>query len=230
MNRDAYYSRVAAAFVRGCALQGRGTILPDRFSEVALDELTEADCAELVELGRAAGLSMRLAKRTMEVPRVRRTLGLLRSLGPVEVLDLGSGRGVSLWPMMEAFPDIEFTATDQRRNRVDDLAAVASGGFRRLHVQRIDARDLSDFGDGQFDVVTVLETLEHIADADRAFAEASRVARRAIVASTPTKEDDNPDHVRVFTEGDMRGLARQNALSRVSFQYAVGSRIVLFTK
>ena len=70
-----FYTEFAAAFCRG-----RLGLAPD---------LSEA--ASLAA-GIDAGLRLFRFKRNAELPRVRRVLGVLRGLGPQDVLDIGSGR------------------------------------------------------------------------------------------------------------------------------------------
>lgn len=43
-------------------------------------------------------------KRTAALPRVRKVLGILHGLGPESVLDVGSGRGVFLCPLLDGIP------------------------------------------------------------------------------------------------------------------------------
>src|SRR4051794_22333811 len=110
-----FYLEPAAAFVRHT--------LPD-----APDGAPE----ELVRLGLRAGLRLHRFKRTADLPRVRKVLGILRGLGPEAVLDVGSGRGVFLWPLLDAFPWLPVTAIDHSAHRVAHLRAVADGGVSRL--------------------------------------------------------------------------------------------------
>src|SRR5438093_12404207 len=110
-----FYLEPAAAFVRHA--------LPD-----APDGTPEG----LVQLGLRAGLRLHRFKRTADLPRVRKVLGILRGLGPENLLDVGSGRGGFLWPLLDAFPWVPVTAIDRSAYRAGPLGAVAAGGHSRL--------------------------------------------------------------------------------------------------
>jgi ubiquinone/menaquinone biosynthesis C-methylase UbiE len=87
-------------------------------------------------------------------------LGILRSLQPENLLDIGSGRGTFLWRLLADFPGLPVTAAEIADRRSSDLAAVRKGGVQRLTVVGADVHRLP-FAPRSFDVVTMLEVVEH---------------------------------------------------------------------
>jgi 2-polyprenyl-3-methyl-5-hydroxy-6-metoxy-1,4-benzoquinol methylase len=202
---DRYFTSLAAAFVRG------------RLPEVA----PERDDGAVIARGLAAGLRLHKFKRNTDLPRVRRVLGALRGMAPESLLDVGSGRGTFLWPLLEAFPALPVTAIDKDPRRAADLGAVARGGVARLTACCMDAESLS-VDDRAFDVVTSLEVLEHMPHPERAIAHAVRAARRFVVVTVPSKEDDNPEHIHLFDAEALRSLFAGAGVATVQFDYVRG--------
>lgn len=209
---DRYYLALGAAFARGRL----GASLP---TDVADDEAA-------FRAGRAAGLKMHKFKRNAELPRVRRVLSMLASLAPSSLLDVGSGRGVFLWPLLDAFPALEVTAIDRDEQRASDLAAVGRGGIARLRAAKMDATAL-DFAPGSFDGVTLLEVLEHMPDPAKAASEAVRVARRFAIATVPSKPDDNPEHIHLFDRRSLAKLFEDAGARRVSVEHVLNHVVAL---
>jgi len=206
---ERYYVDLAAAFVRG-----------------RLGELDPRSPEDLLRAGLAAGLQLHKFKRNAALPRVAKVLGILRGLAPASLLDVGSGRGAFLWPLLDAMPWLPVTALDVRADRVAGIQAAAEGGVESLAAIQGDATRLP-FDNGQFDAVTLLEVLEHIPDAAAALAQACRVARRFVVLSVPSKPDDNPEHIHLFGAAQLEALLRGVSARRVSFEYVPGHLIAV---
>lgn len=223
---ERYFLTLGAAFVRGRCAQGWPVELPEKLATIPLEDLPEDDLAAIFSCGQAAGLEMHKFKRTMGLARVQRVFGVLRNIGPAELLDVGSGRGAFLWPLMDEFPSLPVTAIDDDPVRARDIEAVRLGGIDRLTGHKMDAAKL-DFPVSAFDVVSLLEVLEHIPNVPKALAEALRVARRFVVLSVPSKPDDNPDHLHLLDEKTLRRLFSDLGITRVTFDYVPGHVIAV---
>lgn len=213
---ESYYDRLAAAYVRGRL---------DFMSAVPLSDLTDEQIQQTLEMGREAGLRLHRFKRTAELPRVRKILGALRSIAPQELLDLGTGRGAFLWPLLDQFPDLPITCVDQLDYRVADIQAVARGGVHNLRALQAEIGELP-FASHSFDVVTMLEVLEHIPDTQAALAQVSNIARRFLLLSVPSKEDNNPEHIHRFHAPQLADWLHALGWSRVK-QDGVLNHIVM---
>ena len=217
---------LAAAYVRGkLAEHPAATGVPTLFS-APFETLDEESFHALIHLGREQGLRLHRFKRAMGLPRVGKVLGILKGLRPADLLDIGSGRGAFLWPLLDAFPDLPVTALDRLDFRAADIAAVHAGGFRSLTSILGDVTALT-FDQDSFDVVTMLEVLEHVPDPARALREVCRVARRFVVLSVPSAPDNNPEHIHLLSSATLQTLLQAAGADRVTFEHVHGHLIAV---
>ena len=204
-----YYLDPMLAFIRG-RLQPEG----------------ELDADALYRLGGEAGLRLHKFKRATILPRVQRVFGVLRQLWPTDLLDVGSGRGVFLWPLLDTFADLRVHCLDIRPDRVSDLQAVHAGGIGRLTTEVADITATA-LPDGSYDGVSVLEVLEHLERPADAVREAVRLARRFVIASVPSQPDDNPEHIHLFDGPAPEAMFRAAGIERVSVDTVLNHIVVL---
>jgi len=201
---DRYFTELATAFVRGRL----------------------ADPLATLDDGLQAGLRIHKFKVDAHLPRVERVLGILRGLQPQRLLDVGSGRGAFLWPLLAAFPELEVTAIDVAERRAKDLGAVRAGGVTRLNVARMTAEQMA-FAPRSFDVVTMLEVLEHMANPQAALSGAVAAARQFVIVSVPSVPDDNPEHIHLFTPDQLRQMAHEASAARITIDHVLNHRIAV---
>ena len=204
---ERYHADLAWAFLRGR--------LPDA-----------GDGAQLLAAAREAGLRWNKFKRKSGPPRVTQVLAMLEGVDPRSLLDIGSGRGAFLWPLVARFDDLAVTAVDRLAHRAADIEAVHAGGIARVRAHVADVTALP-FEDASFDVVTILEVLEHLEDPAAAVREVLRVAARFVIASVPSHEDDNPEHIRLFTRDSLTQLFERAGAGRVQIYYVLNHMIAL---
>ena len=207
--------------------QGRLLSLPAALLEAPLGALTRREQEEILRIGRAAGLKLYHFKRSHgELPRVKAMLGFLRTQSFDSLLDVGSGRGAFLWPLMDAFPALRVSSADILPHRVAFLDTVRLGGVARLSPVCADICSLSGES-GAFDVVSLLEVLEHIPNVAAAVSSAVRLARRFVLVSVPSAADDNPEHIHLLTKEALTELFAAAGVFRLRFG-GVNGHLLLF--
>lgn len=159
--------------------------------------------------GRAEYPKRHYFKVKEDLPRVKIVLGFLRGIvlsGQCNsLLDVGSGRGVFLFPLLRDFPEMNVTSIDVLPHRVELLQDISAGGFPNLTAS-LDNICTTQLQEKSFDVVTMLEVMEHIPDTEAVVRNAVRLARQYILISVPSKPDDNPEHIHLFNQQKLKEL------------------------
>ena len=207
---------LACAYVRGVSLRCGKPGLPQALLQKPLDELSADESNQLLEAGREAELKLYRFKNHEELPRVRKVLSFLKGIQPESLLDVGSGRGVFLFPFLHAFPEVPVTSVDLLEHRVEVLQDLSRGGVSRLTAKREDIC-ANRLAQKSFDVVTLLEVLEHIPDVESAVRAAVRLSRRYVVVTVPSKPDNNPEHIHLLTKEKLTELFTSAGCSSLRF-------------
>ena len=218
---DRFYKSFAFAAVRGRLMRtGMTALFPAELIKKPLCEVTDEDAELAFDIARKNEIKLYHFKRSdRTMPRVSKVIGFLHSIYFENLLDVGSGRGVFLLPFMEEFPYIPVTSVEILPKRVDLLCDVSRGGITSLSVipEDISKADSEIIPDKSYDVVTMLEVLEHIPDLRGAIRNAVRIARRFIVVTVPSKEDDNPEHIHLLTKEKLTALFSEFGVTKLSF-------------
>ncbi len=165
-----------------------------------------------------------------DLPRVEVVLSFLRGMFAAglcrSLLDVGSGRGAFLFPLLRDFPDLEVTSIDLLPHRVELLDCIAKGGVGNLRAM---TGDICRCGleDKSFDAVSMLEVLEHIPDTEAAVTAAVRLARSYVIVSLPSKPDDNPEHIHLFSKTDLEKHFVDAGCRKVKFMSVTGHHVMV---
>jgi 2-polyprenyl-3-methyl-5-hydroxy-6-metoxy-1,4-benzoquinol methylase len=188
----------------------------------------DATDEQLLDVARTHALDLHHFKKKDWLPRVAKVVGFLLGVGPRSLLDIGSGRGAFLWPLLDALPDLEVTCVDPLPHRIASIEAVRRGGM--ANIAAICGEFLGvDLGAHTFDVVTLLEVVEHLVDPQAALDRAFELAERFVVVSVPSKPDDNPEHLHFFYPCDLDERLNRAGARRVSLEFVPGHTIAIAT-
>lgn len=200
-----YFTRLAEAYKRGYEMKYAGA----------------ADAPEI---------KLHYFKVKEVLPRVQVVLSFLHGIVQAgqckTLLDVGSGRGVFLFPLLCAFPELEVTSLDILPHRVALHECLNVGGITNLHplLENICTWDAPD---KSFDVVTMLEVMEHIPDTPTVVRNAIRLARNYVIVSVPSKPDDNPEHIHLFSNEDLKNHFLNAGCSKVKFMSVTNHRVMI---
>ena len=210
MTEQLYYEKLAEAYVLGYIMRHDLDIQP----------------SSMIEWAKEQNLKIYHFKKKEYLPRVKRVLGFLKGISFENMLDVGSGRGVFLFPFLEEFPWIDVTSIDILPKRVEFLENIRLGGIDYLHVNEANLCT-QPFPENSFDVITLLEVLEHIPDVESAIKAAVKMARKYIVVSVPSKPDDNPEHIHLLTKDVLTDLFGKAGCTKLKFDGVNGHLIMM---
>lgn len=207
----------AAAWLRGHSLKNGIPAIRQELLDMPLEVLTDDELNEIMDAGVKSGQKLYPFKNgKAELPRVRRVMSFLHGVEFETLLDVGSGRGVFLLPFMAEFPEVKITSLDLLEKRVAFLNELAAGGYSQLTAMQKNLCD-QPFPEDSFDVVTLLEVLEHIPEVDKAITAAVKMAKQYVVVTVPSKPDDNPEHIHLLTKDILTDLFHRAGCDRLHF-------------
>jgi ubiquinone/menaquinone biosynthesis C-methylase UbiE len=198
-----------------------------------MDDLFYSDILLAHRAGRGDPADDWLFKRSRVLPRVRAAIAAVRSFAPSNLLDIGSGRGAFLWPFIEAAPEVDVVSMDIEPCKAAVVGAVDRGlraAGRQGPAAVVACATAVPFPPEWFDVVTVLEVLEHLRDPFTAASEAFRVCRGCVVATVPSRPDDNPEHLRLFLPEDLSRLFSAAGAARTRVADVGGSLLCVASR
>lgn len=218
---DKMLDALASAYIRGHSRRCGIPSLERELLDSPLDTLSDDSLERIYRAGQGAELKLYRFKDHTDLPRVQKVLGFLRGIWPESLLDVGSGRGVFLFPFLRNFPGVPVTALDLLDYRVEFLNDLRLGGVDQLTALKENICSWPQ-PDGSFDVVTLLEVLEHIPDVANAVRAAVRLARRYVVVTVPSKPDNNPEHIHLLTKDILTDLFEKAGCRRLKFDGVPG--------
>ena len=132
--------------------------------------------------------------------RVSWVINKLKGIYPETLLDIGTGRGAFLMPLLSTpiLNHIKITCIDKNLKSIEIINFMNKGGLKRIQGIVMRAEDMG-FKSRSFDVVTSLEVIEHIPNTEKVFSELFRITKEYVILSVPSKEDNNPEHIHFFT-------------------------------
>lgn len=223
MTEEKYNIKYAAAAVRGHLKRvGKSQMAKPDLLTKPLSDLSEDEKREIIEIGEGVGIKLYYFKKSdRQLPRVNKVIGFLKGIYFESLLDVGSGRGVFLIPFLEEFPHIQTKSVDILDKRIDLLSDLKNGGIDNLSVEKANIC-LQPYPDNSADVVTLLEVLEHIPDVENAIKSAVRMAKKYVVVTVPSKEDNNPEHIHLLTKEKLTAYFKSCGVKKLSFDGVPG--------
>lgn len=212
---DFTFRLLMASYIRGFIIKNKISFNKELL-EKDLFDLTDDEIDKLTSFGKSNELKLYYFKEKEDLARVTIVLGFLKSIYPKSLLDVGSGRGVFLFPLLREFSYLNITSLDILDKRVDFLDSISKGGVNNLNVIKADITNYSCL-DNSYEVVTLLEVLEHIPNVYDAIKNACRIAKDFVVVTVPNKEDNNPEHIHLLTKEKLTNMFNSCGVDNLKF-------------
>jgi 2-polyprenyl-3-methyl-5-hydroxy-6-metoxy-1,4-benzoquinol methylase len=162
--------------------------------------------------------------KNSKLPRVEKVIGMLKGIRPPSILDIGFGRGKFLYPLLEEFDNYNITALELNKKSIEE-AKVLQNRYTKLKVIESDFLTNPLYMGKAFHTITALEVMEHIEDTEKFLDECVRLAYEWIILSVPSKEDNNPEHIHLFTEEKINKLFKKYNLTP-KYEYVLNHMII----
>ncbi len=220
---ERYNTKYAVAAVRGqIKRKGETAEIDPLLINKPIYELSEDEQRKIIEFGEKSGMKLYYFKSSdRRLPRVNKALGFLKGICFDSLLDVGSGRGVFLLPFLDEFPFVKVKSIDILDKRIELISDLVNGGIEQLTVEKADVC-LQPYPDKSVDVVTLLEVLEHIPEVEKAIGAAVNMARKYVVVTVPSKEDNNPEHIHLLTKEKLTNYFGLCGVKKLSFDGVSG--------
>lgn len=203
------------AYIRGYMIKNDIKINNQILSK-DLNELNNEDFILLDQVAKEYNLKLYYFKEKENLPRVNIVLGFLKGNDFTKILDIGSGRGVFLFPLLKEINNIDVTSMEILDKRVELLNYISLGGVKNLKVIKEDIT-MSKISNDSYEVITMLEVLEHIPNVFDAIKNAIRISKKFIIATVPSKEDNNPEHIHLLTKDKLTKMFNENGVYNLKF-------------
>ncbi len=215
------------AYVKGFILRNKITNYYD-IANKSLEELKDTDIKILDKVINEYNLKTYYFKNKDILPRVKAVFGFLKAINPSSLLDVGSGRGVFLFPFLCEFDFCNVTSIDILEKRVELLNNISLGGVKNLEA---DFADISEYkSDKLYDCVTLLEVLEHIPNVKEAIKNAICLSKQYIVVTVPSKIDNNPEHIHFLTKDILTKYFNECGVTNLKFSGVNGHLVLIARK
>lgn len=215
------------AYIRGFIIRNKITDYECIVTK-PLDELTISDKKRLDKVVIDYNLKTYYFKEKDILARVKIVLGFFRAINLTSLLDVGSGRGVFLFPFLCEFATCKVTSIDILERRVELLNNIRLGGVSNLKAIYGDIVNYKC--DEVYDCVTLLEVLEHIPDVKSAIKNAINLSKKYIVVTVPSKEDDNPEHIHLLTKDALTKYFNECGVTNLKFSGVNGHLCLIARK